>query len=219
MSSLEEAQKVYSKQGLGLRMGFGKRPAVLVVDMQNDFVDPNSPSTCAPMITGTIAPQQQLLNKARSKGVPIFYTQGLISPGRVEEGLWPLKFRSHRDGLCQIEGTKGADIIEELYPLPGDVVIIKRRPSAFFCTDLDIFLRGLNIDTILITGTSISGCVRATVTDAFSLNYRSIIVRECVADRNTYSAEANLFDMDSKYADVVSLEAALLYLEGIKPCP
>jgi maleamate amidohydrolase len=215
MSDKSEAQEVYAKQGLGLRMGFGQKPAVVVIDMQNDFVDQDSPSTVGPMILEIISPLRQLLDTARSKGVPIFYTRGLVSPGRVEEGLWKLKFRTHRDGHCQLSGTRGAEITEELMPRDGDVVIIKRRPSAFFCTDLDIFLRGLGIDTLIITGTSTSGCVRATVTDAFSRDYRAMVVRECVADRHSYNAEANLFDMNSKYADVVSLEETLSYLNGL----
>lgn len=215
MRNFQEAQEGYAKQGLGLRMGFGKRPAVLIIDMQNDFVDPDSPSSVVPMITDIIVPQQELLNEARALGVPVFYTRGIVSPSRVDEGLWRVKFRSHRDGLCQIEGTRGSEITDELKPQLGDVVICKRRPSAFFRTDLDVFLRGLEVDTLLITGTSISGCVRATVTDAFSLNYRAMVIKECVADRNAYSAESSLFDMNSKYADVVSIDQVMTYLHSL----
>ena len=115
----------------------------------------------------------------------------------------------------QIEGGRGADIIDELTPQAGDRVINKWRPSAFFRTDLEVFLGVRQIDTLLICGTSMSGCVRATATDGFMRDIRCMIVREAVADRTPAVLESNLFDVDQKYGDVVTLASTLEYLNGL----
>lgn len=211
----EETQERYRQQGWGTtRVGFGERPAVVIVDMQNDFVDPDSPSTCAPMAQERIPHLQRLLQAARAAGVPVFFSQGLVAPNLVDVGLW--KGEAHRTGKCQIEGTRGAEIVAELAPLPDEHVVRKRRPSAFFGTDLDVFLRGLRVDTVILGGSSMSGCVRATAVDAFSHDYRTMIVRECVVDRTEELCERNLFDMHAKYADAVSLEETVEYLATLR---
>jgi nicotinamidase-related amidase len=204
----------YRAQGFGLeRIGFGERPAVLVVDMQNDFVDPDAPSTCSPSAEEAVPYLQRLVAAARRHGVPVFYTQGLVSPDLKDVGLW--KSRAHAEGRVQVEGTRGAAIIDRLAPRPGEYVVRKRRPSAFFQTDLEVFLRGWRVDTLIVGGTSASGCVRATVVDAFMRDYRAILPRECVIDRTPAVLENNLFDMDAKYADVVSLDEVLAYLDQL----
>lgn len=206
--------EVYAKQRIGVsRIGFGKKPAIVVVDMQNDFIDEDAPSTCWPLIGDIIPSIQVLLKKSREKKVPIFYTQGVVHPSLVDVGLW--KVMAHKEGKMQVEGTRGVEITDRLRPNPQDYIIKKRRPSAFFQTDLDVFLRGLNIDTLIVTGTSVSGCVRATATDAFMRDYRTMIVKECVTDRTQEVLDSNLFDMDAKYCDVVSLQEILDYLETI----
>jgi nicotinamidase-related amidase len=205
----------YQKQGWGTeRIGFGSRPALLIVDMQNDFVDPDSPSTCAPIAFERLPAIRRLLDASRGARVPVFFTQGLVAPDLTDVGLW--KGRAHRTGRSQVEGTRGAAIVEELGPLPSEHVVRKRRPSGFFGTDLDVFLRGAKIDTLLLAGSSMSGCVRATAVDGFSLDYRVMIVRECVVDRTLEVLERNLFDMDAKYADAVSLEETLDYLAHLE---
>ena len=210
----EETRRVYEQQGWGTaRIGFGERPVLLLVDMQVDFVDPESPSTCAPMAQERLPAMRRLLEAARSAGVPVLFSQGLVAPDLADVGLW--KGWAHRTGHAQVEGTRGAEIVEELAPLPGEHVVRKRRPSAFFGTDLDVFLRGLKVDTILLAGSSMSGCVRATATDAFSRDYQTMIVRECVIDRTAELCERNLFDMNAKYCDAVSLEETLAYLAGL----
>jgi maleamate amidohydrolase len=127
-------------------------------------------------------------------------------------GLW--KSKAHKEGKVQIEGSKGVEITEKLQPAPEDFIIKKRRPSAFFRTDLDVYLNGLQIDTLIMTGTSMSGCVRATATDAFNRDYRTMIIKECVADRDPEVLESNLFDVDAKYCDVILLQEALDYLDS-----
>ena len=115
----------------------------------------------------------------------------------------------------QIDGSRGAEIISELTPQPGDRVIRKWRPSAFFRTDLEVFLGARRIDTLLCCGTSVSGCVRATVTDAFMRDIRCMVIRECVADRSEAVFEANLFDLHQKYAEVTSLSEALTCISEV----
>src|SRR5689334_16592140 len=209
-----ESRDLYQAQGMGRRIGFGRRPAVLVIDMQHDFCDPDAPTTLWPSIETTYDPIRDLCESARARRLPVFYTQGLVAADGSSSGLWRLKMRHHGEGRIQIEGSKGAAIIPELAPQPGDHVIRKWRPSAFFRTDLEIFLGSLAIDTLLVCGTSVSGCVRATVTDAFMRDIRCMVIRECVADRTPAVMKANLFDMDQKYADVLSIADALEYLDG-----
>jgi nicotinamidase-related amidase len=145
----------------------------------------------------------------------VIYTQGLVAADGTSAGLWRFKQRYHAEGRIQIEGSRGAQIIPELAPQPGDRMIRKWRPSAFFRTDLEVFLGVQGIDTLLVCGTSVSGCVRATVTDAFMRDIRGMVIRECVADRSPAVLEANLFDLDQKYADVITLAEALAYLERL----
>ncbi len=210
----EETVARYAAQGWGTdRIGFGSRPALVIVDMQWDFVDPESPSTCAPVAVDRLPDIRRLLDAARRASIPVFFSQGLVAPDLADVGLW--KGRAHRTGRSQVEGTRGAEIVPELQPLPGEHVVRKRRPSVFFGTDFDVFLRGLRIDTVLVAGSSMSGCVRATVVDGFSLDYRMMVVRECVVDRTIETLERNLFDVDAKYADAVSLDEVERYLEGL----
>jgi isochorismate hydrolase len=123
--------------------------------------------------------------------------------------------KHHGLGQVQIEGSRGAAIIDALAPMPGDRIIRKWHPSAFFRTDLEVFLAVAGIDTLLLTGTSISGCVRATATDAFMRDIRCMIVREGVADRSPAVLEANLFDLQQKYADIVEADECLSYLSSL----
>ena len=211
-----QTQDVYRNQGLGNRIEFGQRPAVLVIDMQHDFCDPDAPTTLYPQIVSTYEPIRRLCDTARHQGVPVIYTQGLVAADGSSAGLWRYKQKYHREGRVQIEGSRGAEIIPELAPQPGDRVIRKWRPSAFFRTDLEVFLGVQQIDTLLLCGTSLSGCVRATATDAFMRDIRPMIVRECVADRSPAVLESNLFDLEQKYADIVSLDDCLEYLQGLK---
>jgi nicotinamidase-related amidase len=213
----KESNEVYAKQGMGQRIGFGKRPAVLLIDMQNDFCDKDAPTTLYPSIQSTYEPIKKLSQAARSRKVPVIYTQGLVAADGSSAGLWRLKTKHHGLGGVQIEGSRGAAIIDELTPQPGDRLIRKWRPSAFFRTDLEVFLGVQQIDTLLMCGTSMSGCVRATALDAFMRDIRCMIVRECVADRSEAVMNASLFDIDQKYGDVVTLDMCLTYLKGLSP--
>ena len=207
----QETLDRYAEQGWGQsRIGFGDSPALIVIDMQHDFVDPDSPSTCAPMAVDRIPEIRSLLDAAREVGIPVFHTQGIVKPDLSDLGLW--KGTAKRSGRCQIDGTRGAEIVAELLPIDGEHVVRKTRPSAFFGTDLHDRLQALGVDTLLLAGASMSGCVRATVTDGFSHDYRVSVVRECVVDRSQALVDRNLFDVAAKYADDIALEEALVYL-------
>lgn len=207
-----DAREHYRRQGFGHTIGYGDRPALLIVDMQRDFVDPDTPTTCAPMAQERLPAIETLLDAARKAGIPVLFSRGLVRPDLSDVGLW--KSRAHAEGKVQVEGTPGAEIVPQLGPGPGERVIDKRRPSAFFETDLHRFLQEMDVDTLLLAGTSMSGCVRATAVDAFSRDYRTSVVRDCVIDRSDAVLEANLFDVESKYADVVDVQDALRYLAG-----
>lgn len=209
------SNEVYARQGMGQRIGFGKRPAVVLIDMQNDFCDKDAPTTLYPSIQSTYEPIKALSASARRRKVPVIYTQGLVAADGSSAGLWRLKAKYHGLSGVQIEGSRGAAIIDELTPQPGDRLIRKWRPSAFFRTDLEVFLGVQQIDTLLLCGTSMSGCVRATALDGFMRDFRCMIVRECVADRSEAVMEANLFDIDQKYGDVVTLDMCLKYLDSL----
>ncbi len=215
MDDAKDTKEFYRKQGFGLRMGFGQRPALLIVDMQNDFVDRKAPTNCAAAAEAAIPHINRLRELCRELGFPVFYSRGIVHPSRVDEGLWQAKSIGHKEGHVQIDGTWGAEICDALRPGPGEVVISKHKPSVFFGSDFEVYLRGWSIDTLVIVGSSTSGCVRATVTDAFSREIRAILPRECMVDRTPQVMEANLFDMDSKYADVMSIEEVLTELRGI----
>jgi maleamate amidohydrolase len=151
-----ESNVVYARQGMGQRIGFGERPAVLLIDMQNDFCDPDAPTTLYPSIRSTYDPIKRLSAAARARNVPVIYTRGLVAADGTSAGLWRLKMKHHGMRGVQIEGSRGADIVDDLKPEAGDRVIDKWRPSAFFRTDLEIFLGVARIDTLLICGTSIA---------------------------------------------------------------
>lgn len=208
-----ETQQRYAEQGWGNeRIGIGESPALLIVDMQVDFVDPDAPSTCAPIAQERLPAVRSLLDASREASIPVFFTQGIVDPSLVDVGLW--KSKAHRNGQAEVLGTPGVEIVPELAPLPGEHVVQKRRPSGFFASDLDFLLRSHKIDTLFVAGTSMSGCVRATVVDAFSHDYRVTVVRECVVDRGMDLIENNLFDVEAKYCDVLSLAEVRAYLAG-----
>ncbi|MDE1852612.1 MAG: cysteine hydrolase [Thaumarchaeota archaeon] len=203
-----EAVESYAAAGIGaVRGGFGLRPGLLIVDMQNDLVGPWS-KEC---VTGNAI----LLRKARDSGIPVFFTRATVHPSKLGIGL--STWKPLREGKVVLEGTKGVQIIDELSPRRDEFVVVKRRPSAFFGTDLDVYLRSLGLDTLIITGVTTSGCVRCTITDAFMRDYKVIVPRECVSEQSKTVHKNNLFDIDAKYGEVVSLKRVLGYLDQLTP--
>lgn len=216
MDARERARSLYRDQGFGLRMGFGRRPALLIVDMQNDFTDPSAQTNASRSARAAIPHILRLREVFRELASPVFYSRGIVHPSRVDEGLWQEKSIGHRDGKVQIDGTWGAEICDDLRPGPDEIVISKHKPSVFYGSDFDVYIRSLQIDTLVICGSSTSGCVRATATDAFMREIRPILPRECQVDRDDDVRDANLFDLDSKYADVIPLDEAIGQLRRVR---
>jgi maleamate amidohydrolase len=202
-------EELYRRLGIGLaELDADPRfSAVLVVDFQRLF-------TVGPLAsTGTadaLARTRTLLERARAEQVPVFYARVVYDEPDQAGPVWSVKSPTMRTCL---RGTNGVEIDPVVAPQAGDRVIDKRRASAFFKTSLDAELRALGVTTVLLAGTSTSGCVRATAVDGCSLDYRMLVVRECVEDRAGFSEEAALFDLDAKYADVVGLERAFELLD------
>ncbi|MBI3091928.1 MAG: isochorismatase family protein [Candidatus Tectomicrobia bacterium] len=207
-------EDIYARFGIGTqRVGFGNTPAILVIDMQRDFFDENA--STGGVETAAHGPIAKLLEAARTAGVHVIYTQQGHRDDMADGPRWVDKFPGLKRGGLRT-GSTGAQIVHELAPQQGDYVVEKRRPSGFFQTDLDLYLRSLGVDTVIVTGCTTSGCVRATAVDAFSYNYRVIVPRECVADRAPEPTEANLFDINMKYGDVLKLAEVLDYLKALK---
>lgn len=190
---------VYTRQGFGHSSGFGQRPAIVVVDFVVGFADPDKYG--GGNIGEAIARTEGLLAAARERDTPIAYTRIVYAPDGSDAGAFCLKV----PGLEKFtEDHPDGQIVPELEPARGDFVVRKTQPSAFFGTNLAPWLVSRGADTVIVTGCTTSGCVRATVVDAMSWNYRVVVASDGVGDRALGPHEANLFDMRQKYADVLT---------------
>ena len=193
------------------KTGFGRRPAVLVVDFINAHTTKGS-ALFAPGVVDAVKETVELLEAARRGGVPIIYTRVVYQAGGFDGGVFVEKVPVLR---TMVEGEPLADIVPELPPTRDDVIINKQYASAFFGTSLAAMLTSHGIDTVIVTGCSTSGCIRATAVDGMQHGFRVVVPRECVGDRRPEPHEANLFDIDSKYGDVVGKRQVLDYLAGL----
>ena len=202
----DELAVTMRERGFARRVGFGERPAVVVVDLIRAFTDPRFPTAVeAPSM---LAATRSLLDAARAGGLPTVLVGSAYEPARRDAGVWERKL-SH-EGMD--EGGDGVEFDEALGRCDHDMVVWKKYPSAFFATDLASRLVAQRVDTVLIAGASTSGCIRASAVDACSSGFRTIVVREAVADRSPLPHVANLFDIEMKYGDVVELAEALCAL-------
>lgn len=204
----------YAERGFQRRVGYGKRPAIVHIDMANAWTRPGHAFSCEKM--DTIIPACQQLNEAaRAKGVPVIYTTTayhVTETGKPSDmGLWVSKIPLE----LLAEGTEAVEIDSRIAPEPDELVITKKRASAFPGTNLQQFLTANRIDTVIVTGVTAAGCVRHTVEDAIAEGFRPIVVREAVGDRVAGVVEWNLFDMDAKFGDVEPLSNVLDYLNGL----
>lgn len=193
------------------RLGFGRRPSILVVDFIKAYTTPGSP-LYAPAVVDAVRETAELLALARSQGVPVFYTRVLYSRSGLDGGIFVRKVPVLR---TLVEGEPLAEIVDELPPADGDVVIVKQYASAFFGTALAAALTSLGVDTVILVGCSTSGCIRASAVDGMQYGFRVVVPRECVADRHPAPHEANLFDINAKYGDVVGKDVVLAYLRRL----
>ena len=193
------------------RAGFGERPALIVVDVNVGFTDPASPLVCE--LEDVVAAIALLLAEARRAEIPVVYTTVSYDEGAKRAAA---AFIDKVPALLTLEaGSRWVEIDPRIAPLPDEPVLNKLFASAFYGTPLASFLAANGRDSLIVTGASTSGCVRATVVDALQHGYRPIVPREAVGDRNAAAHEANLFDIDAKYGDVASLEAVLDHLEEL----
>jgi maleamate amidohydrolase len=207
----DETRRIYERATFGTALTLGERPAVLVIDLARGFTDPSYllGTDCTEVIEAT----KPLLDLARSRDIPVIFTAvGFDGSGR-DGGLWPKKMPS-LDEL--VIGTEAVEIDPRLERRDNEPVIVKKGASAFFGTNLSAILASLQIDTVVLTGVTTSGCIRATAVDLLQYGYPTIVPRECVGDRVPGPHEANLFDIQAKYADVVSAEDAIAYIEGVR---
>jgi nicotinamidase-related amidase len=206
----EQAHEVYEKAGLGQSVTLGSRPAVLVIDFSCGFTDPECSlgSDC----TAAVEQTKRVLDVAREKGFPVIFTTIGFEPSLKDGGLWMQKAPALAD--LQI-GGKWVDIDPRLEPRDDETVVMKKGASGFFGTNLASILVSQGVDSVVLCGATTSGCVRATAVDLLQYGWPTVVPRECVADRAQAPHDANLFDIQAKYADVVPVEDALAYLESV----
>jgi nicotinamidase-related amidase len=206
-----EEQAIYEEGGWGGRVGFGRRPALLVIDMYTAFVDPAFPFA-SPGARECARQIRVLLDAAREGGVPVFYTRAERTTWPEERGRWKARAVS-RPIMSRPDAYH---IVPEVAPRPDEPVIVKTYPSGFTGTNLTSYLVYHGVDTVIVTGVVTSGCVRDTVLDAFNQCYRVIVPQEAVADRGATSHKVTLFDIHMKYGDVLPVAEVLEYLQGIR---
>ncbi len=223
----ERDKAVFAKSGFGTRGGFGKRPALLVIDVSYAFCDERPTpilesierwhTSCGEDAWEAIPYLRALIDKCHDKGVPVIYTTGVRRDDNWDAGSWNWKDgRNAEDTVAKPASDVDANaIVAEIAPGPQDIVVLKQKPSGFFGTNMASYLTLLGCDSVIVTGTTTSGCVRATVLDAFSLNYRVAIAEEGCFDRAQASHAINLCDMNAKYADVVKTAEVLAFLDGL----
>jgi maleamate amidohydrolase len=198
-------------EGFGGRGGFGRSPALVVIDMTLGFTDPESPLACD--LEGPISEIQKLLKAARRAEMPVVFTTVAY---RESDKLTAAAFIDKVPALLTLEaGTRWAEIDPRISPRETEPVLNKLFASGFFGTGLSSLLTAAGVDTLIITGASTSGCVRATAVDALQYGFRPIVSREAVGDRNEQAHEANLYDIDAKYGDVVPVRDVLELLQGV----
>jgi len=223
----ERDKAVFSAAGYGARSGFGKRPALLVIDVSYAFTGdkPGEPilesikrwrNSCGAESWDAIGHIKKLIDKAHDKQLPVIYTTGVRRPDMWDSGGWTRKNTRSMEAPKTASNRHGYDIVDEIAPSPKDLVIYKQKPSGFFGTPMTGYLTQLGCDSVVVTGTTTSGCVRATVVDAFSYNYRVAMVEEGCFDRSQASHAMTLCDLGAKYADIVKTEEVLSYFDTLQ---
>lgn len=218
-------REVFEAAGWGQRAGYGKRPAIVVIDINYNFCgDKREPIldsikkwhfSCGERAWDGIDAVQKILAVARKKRLPVIYTTNPRRADGFDLGVWTLK-GSRADEDVDVMGHMGNEIVKEVAPADGDIFIEKRKPSAFFGTPLMSYLNNMKADSLILTGTTTSGCVRATAVDALSYDLRVTIPEEAVFDRGELSHKMTLFDLHMKYIDVTNLVDVLGHLEGLE---
>jgi nicotinamidase-related amidase len=208
---MHDENAFFAERGFGLTIGFGHRPAVLVVDLIQAFTDPRM--MLGADLDAQVAATQTLLAAARTSGLPIFFSTVSYDDADLKDaGIWALK----QKGVMTLRaGTAAVELDPRLQRLSGEGLLVKKYASCFFGTDLTSRLLSRGVDTLLLAGCTTSGCVRASAVDALQTGLRPMVVRECVGDRSRSAHEQSLFDLQAKYADVVSIEETCRNIERL----
>ncbi|MGE0260455.1 MAG: isochorismatase family protein [Alphaproteobacteria bacterium] len=201
--------ELFSSRGFGMRIGFGDRPALIIIDMANAFTDEKA--MLGSNLDGQISATVPLLETAHARKIPVFFSTVRYDDHEMRDaGIWAAKQRGLRTLTADTDGWK---IDRRLDFRPSDTLLVKKYASCFFGTDLGSRLVAEGVDTLIITGCTTSGCVRATAIDAVQHGFRPMVVREAVGDRSASAHAQSLFDLDAKYADVVGLDDTVQYLK------
>lgn len=206
----QAAQELYAAKGFGNTFEYGTNPAVVVIDFSCGFTDPE----CAlgADMTPQVLATKRLLDVARAQGLLVVYTTIGFDASGKDGALWLQKVPK----LGDLElGGRWVEIDPRLEPRPEEPVLLKKGASGFFGTNLASVLTAQKIDTLVICGATTSGCIRATAIDSLQYGWPALVPRDCVADRAQAPHEANLFDIQAKYADVVSVEQAIAYIQSV----
>jgi nicotinamidase-related amidase len=204
----DEQARFFRERGFGLATGFGERPALLVIDIMKAFSDATLP--LGANLDRQIAETNRILDAAHAAGAPVFFSYvAYDEPNCADAGIWGEKMTGLH-GLTADSPTVALD--ERLHRLPSDAVFLKKYASCFFGTDLVSRLTSRRIDTLIITGCTTSGCVRASAVDAIQYGFRPIVAREAVGDRSQPAHDQSLFDIQAKYGDVVSVDTVVEHL-------
>ena len=207
---VDDAKEFYGSNS-GARLGFGANPAIVVIDMTKAFTSTAYKVGCEQ--DGTVAAIADLMAAARPQSVPVFFTQIAYLPDGSDGGMFVKKVPALLE--LQLSDPNCMEIDERIAPVEGEVVFCKKYGSAFFQTHLLSMLVSQGIDTLILTGCSTSGCVRATAIDSISNGFRTIVPIEAIGDRAQAPHDANVVDMAAKYADVLATAEVIEYLEGL----
>lgn len=217
--AFDASTKIYQERGFQRRIGFGKRPALVSVDLANAWTRPGNPFTCdqQAMDAEIIPGMQKLLQACRANGHPVVHvTTGyeITDPNApfTDMGLWHYKIPIE---VVDLQKKELWAIDSRISPAKGEYTLLKKRASAFHGTGLSGILRAAGVDTILVTGVTATACVRATICDGLADGFRTIAVKECIGDRVPGAVAWNLYDIDAKFADVHKVEDCVRYLETV----
>jgi maleamate amidohydrolase len=215
----DDEQAAYRAAGFGRFSGLGKRPALLIIDVQYRTIGTTPlpfwdsikefPTSCGEVGWKAVSAIKPLLNEFRRRKWPIVYPH--VAPKVVNEGG---RLAEKVPAIMKIP-LRGYDFVAEIAPVAGDILVPKKHPSAFFATALTSHLIDNAVDTLVVTGCTTSGCVRGTVVDGFSYNFKVVVPEDCVYDRSKVSHAVNLFDMAEKYADVAASDEVLARLQSL----
>lgn len=222
----ERDKTVLTAAGFGALADWGKRPALIIIDVNYAFCDEEPKpilesikkwrTSCGEDAWEAMPVLQKLIAACRGKGIPVIYTTGIRRADNWDTGSWGWKSKRRTEApVIDADGRDGNAIVDDIAPGPRDLVVLKQKPSGFAGTPLASYLQLLGCDSLIVTGTTTSGCVRATVLDAFSLNFRCTVVEDGCFDRTQASHAINLFDMHAKYANVLPSDQVIEHLDTL----